>query len=500
MIPDGDPRPFAGRDIATLVLPSLPQGDTEHEALASFTTLIVRELPELEAEVGCPLTISDAAPVGAPAVLLGPARANPALDAWRGERIDLPDGPCVVVDREADRVVVDAGTVAGMGDAMQLLRTAIAERRDVLVPSDCETPDAVIDRVDAEVRRTFPLLVDRVPEWAAAVDRARAAMRDADDLATLQTLMATLGDAHSWAKDTRVNGRLPYSLHDDGQTVRFWSVPEHSVAWSEGVRPGDRCVAPDLTPWRSRTGSVPHARPWNVGYRAMQGPVGSVVEMVAVRAGGGEVRWRETVPPLPWDEPITIGRLDARTGYLRISGWLDTPVWRDTFERALREMDHYDRLVVDLRGNVGGALIAAQDARSRFLPGRTDLGTIRFSTVNGSMDRAHDLVAEPPAAGPVWTKPVRFLVDPLCYSATEDFLQGLQGLAHVQLVGQHTGGGSGRPRTVRLRPHLIATISTALTFDRTGRCIEGNGFAPDIVIPADPLQPDTTLDAALAGW
>jgi carboxyl-terminal processing protease len=116
------------------------------------------------------------------------------------------------------------------------------------------------------------------------------------------------------------------------------------------------------------------------------------------------------------------------------------------------------------------------------------------------MDRPHDLVAEPPAAGPTLTKPVRFLVDPLCYSATEDFLQGVAGLGHVQLVGQRTGGGSGRPRTIRLREHLVVTISTALTFDRDGRCIEGHGFAPDIAVSADPLHPDATLDAALGGW
>ena len=496
----GDPRPFAGRGPATVVFPSLPPDDPECDDLAGFTLLITRELPELEAEVGCPVNIAETAPAGKPAILLGPSRANPTLAAWRTERPDLPDGPCVSIDRDANRVVVDAGTVAGMGDAMQLLRTAIAERRDVLTPSICESVDAVIGRIDAEVRRTFPRLAERVPDWSVAVERARSGMRDADDLAALQTLMATLGDAHSWAKDVRVNGRLPYSLHDDGGKARFWSVPDGSVAWSEGVRPGDTCLAPDLAPWRVRTGSAPHARSWNVGYRAMQAPVGRVVELAATRADGSEAHWQEPVPPLPWDDPIETGRLDPRTGYLRIRGWLNTPAWRDAFEGALRDVASYERLVVDLRGNVGGALVAAQDARSRFLPGRTELGSIQFSTVTGAMDHRHALVAEPPAEGPLWTKPVRFLVDPLCYSATEDFLQGLQGLPHVQLVGQRTGGGSGRPRTIALREHLIATISTALTFDRSGRCIEGIGFEPDIAIHADPLRPDATLDAALTGW
>lgn len=500
MTSSGDPRPFSGRSQALLILPALPPDDPEHDALAAFTTLIVRELPEVEAEVGCPVALAAEPAPDLPAILLGPARANPALAAWRAGRRALPKGPFVAIDRDADRVVVDAESIGEVGDAIQLLRTAVAERRELLTPSTCETIEQVIDRLDAEVRRTFPRLGDRAPDWTAAVDRARAAMRDAEDLATLQILMATLDDAHSWAKDTRINGRLPYALHDDGETVRFWAVPAGTAAWERGVRPGDACLAPDTAPWRRRTGSAPHARPWNIGYRALQGRVGETVALAAIRADGTETRWDEPVPTLPWVTPIEPDRLDARTGYLRIRGWLNTPDWRDAFESALTEMTRYDRLVIDLRGNVGGALVAAQDARARFLPGRTPLGTIRFSTVTGRMDRPHDLVAEPPATGPVWTRPVHFLIDPLCYSATEDFLHGLQGLPHVQLVGQRTGGGSGRPRTIRLRDHLIATISTALTFDREGRCIEGNGFAPDIAIPADPRHPDIPLARALEGW
>lgn len=54
------------------------------------------------------------------------------------------------------------------------------------------------------------------------------------------------------------------------------------------------------------------------------------------------------------------------------------------------------------------------------------------------------------------------------------------------------------PRAVR--PGIVATISTALTYDRGGRRIEGNGFAPDIPITADPTDPDATLRHATVGW
>ena len=47
-------------------------------------------------------------------------------------------------------------------------------------------------------------------------------------------------------------------------------------------------------------------------------------------------------------------------------------------------------------------------------------------------------------------------------------------------------GGSGRPRFLRIDDARAFTVSTALTFDRKGRCIEGNGVPVDQSLP-DPL-------------
>jgi carboxyl-terminal processing protease len=106
-----------------------------------------------------------------------------------------------------------------------------------------------------------------------------------------------------------------------------------------------------------------------------------------------------------------------------------------------------------------------------------------------------------------WLKPVRFLVDRQTYSASEDAILGLGGLPHVQIVGEPTGGGSGRPRTLPLGNDMVATISTALTFDCAGRCIEANGLAVDIDLPIDAhfcdpaaLPACAILELADAGW
>ena len=498
-----DSRPFTSAAQCIAVLPDQPADEHKRKAWFNFTMLIQRETPELEAELGTRIAWSESGidHCNGARMLIGPARLNPDLAAWQRQRsVSLPKEPLVAIDRPERVVVMDAPSLDDIGDAFQLLRTAIWQREDLLTASFASSPAELLQRLDNEVQRTFPQLFARVPGWKSHVESGRRQLKDPDDLATIQTLMAHLQDAHSWAKDPRINGRLPYHTMATKDGCHFWDVPSWSHAWAAGVRSGDLLLEPRATDWLVRTGATLHAKPWVIGYRMLAGRVGEAIELEARRAAGGIVRWAETIPSTPWHDPIEWKRLDRGTGYLRIHAWLNSDEWHDAFITALQELGGCDRLVVDLRGNVGGALVAAQDARDRFLPGETHLGTIRFSTITGEIDAGAPLTGRPPATGPVWTKSVRFVTDPLCYSATEDFLLGLQGLPHVHVIGQTTGGGSGRPRTISLRPNLNITISTALTFDRQGRCIEGNGLVPDVPIVPDAADPGAGLRRATAGW
>jgi carboxyl-terminal processing protease len=90
------------------------------------------------------------------------------------------------------------------------------------------------------------------------------------------------------------------------------------------------------------------------------------------------------------------------------------------------------------------------------------------------------------------------LTDELTFSSSEDFLLGLQGLPHVAVVGRRSGGGSGRPRSLRLLPGWLLTVSTALTYDREGRCVEGAGIPVDVEVRDQPWPGDPILRTAEA--
>lgn len=163
--------------------------------------------------------------------------------------------------------------------------------------------------------------------------------------------------------------------------------------------------------------------------------------------------------------------------------WSET-VTAPTLASTLRiTRDNPGELIIAL-GSFNGALDLSDafrrplHRRGRFLREPTTLGSFRFSTGTGTLATARPLHAEP-SPSVRWPGRATILVDEMTYSAAEDFVFGLQGLEHITVLGSPTGGGSGRPRVIPLFDDLILTVSTALTYDRTGHCIELNGLPVD---------------------
>jgi carboxyl-terminal processing protease len=482
-----DNRPFVDLPWCQVVLPDRT-GDP-FDPLDGFCALIEAEGAELAAELGCPVRFD---PVqerneGTGLCLVGPFDRNPLLrEHLRATGRPDPDGPVVWVDRARRLVVIDGPTIGGAGAAFQLLRTAIrtrqAETRLVLPDSAA----AVLALVEQEVGDTYPSFALRGIDWRSLVDRHRGAILAEDaSLGSLQRLFAGLEDAHTWVRETTANARLPYRAWIDPDRAHFVHVPVWSVAWQEGVRAGDALEGVDRRDFWERTAATPRTRALVAGYRWLAGRAGETRALRVRKPDGRIVEWTETVPALPWREPISWRARESGTGYLRIRGWQFTPEWVGALDAAFAHLAGCQRLLVDVRGNVGGQLIAATHFRDRFLTGETMLGSIQFSIGSGGLGDPSPIIGAPAPGVPGWRKPVRFLIDRQTYSASEDAILGLVGLPYVEIVGEASGGGSGRPRTIWLKDDMYATISTALTFDRSGRCIEGNGIRVDRPLPVE---------------
>lgn len=477
-----DPRPFTGEAWAAVVLPALP--DDPFAPISGFAALLVAERAELEAELGCPVQFcSPAEARTAPACcLVGPAGMNPAFG---DVGLNPSTEPVVMVDRDRRLVAIDGPGVGEVGAAFQFLRTAFRSGQTISTEAIPATPEETVATLATEVSETYPAFGLRDLDWTAICTRhQQEVLTSGASLVMLQRWFAKLQDAHTWVKDSRVNARLPYQVRVEPADAWLTTVPSWSAAWAAGVRPGDRLLDVETEEWLARTAATPRTLSMVAGFRWLAGAIGSQRQIRAISAQGRTIEWTETYQPLPWPEAVSWRVLPGGTAYLRIRGWLHTAGWWERIEAAFRELAGQPRLLVDLRGNVGGSLVAAMRFRDRFLPQSEILGTIQFSIGGGRLGDRTPLTGQPPSSGS-WRKSVRFLIDRTTYSASEDAILGLGGLPHVEIWGEPSGGGSGRPRTIPLPDGHFATISTALTFDRNGHCIESNGMPVDVSLPIE---------------
>lgn len=379
-----------------------------------------------------------------------------------------------------------ANTPAEFATTLNLLHTLAHSCTNRVAETLAPDPGAAFDRIYTEVANTYPGFTLRGLDWEHISHRHRGVreLHGEDFLLGVQRWIAELGDAHTAACRPATRFHPPYRATMSPTGAQLTAVPPGSAAHQAGVRAGWMVEVADPTWWLRCHGATPqqHAQVAARAFLAMTEPQRA---FTAHDRHGNHVRWVETATTstlqttLRWRHERDHTHIWLRS----FDGSLDLATAFDTLLTQARAR-HNGELVLDLRGNTGGSLRHATALRDRFLRARTRLGSIAFTTGTGQLADPVTLTGEPSDAIR-WPGLLTVLVDAMTYSAAEDFLLGLQGLDHVRVLGEPTGGGSGRPRTLRITPELTLTISTALTYDRQQRCVELNGIPVDGPPPED---------------
>lgn len=481
--PSRVPPPFSGEQVVSVVLPRVVDGltDGERALIQGLERLLTSNASALHVELGAPFRCVQEDPGTGPRWLIGPRHCNPAV-----ARLDLPPAlaPLLHVDRRAQRLVSDSPDVSTSSESLALLRRMHWDHAARLVNEDCATREQAVLLVLREVGRTWPSFERTGITWQEVCARHVDHVMSADDpLPALERWLAELGDGH-----TRViasDARYPASFSArvvDGRLV-LYEVPVGSRAWNAGAREGFTLCGIDATTRWDQVGASPHHKPFLVAHRLLSATAGEQRDFEAQSPEGARVSWVEhftAEPPVPL---VSSSRLPSGAAYLRVRQWRPTTQVTQAIDAAFDDARTAPGLVVDLRGNGGGNLSMALDFRDRFVRERGLAGYRQFSDPWGELLPRAGIFAEPTSKDRRWPKPVRFLVDPLTYSASEDLLIGLSGLSHVEVLGVESGGGSGQARAVRLLPGCRLHVSSCLTFDRAGRCIEGAGIRVDRRVP-----------------
>ena len=142
-------------------------------------------------------------------------------------------------------------------------------------------------------------------------------------------------------------------------------------------------------------------------------------------------------------------------------------------------------MILDIRGNGGGALTNVEILSKRFTNEKILVGYTTHKTGTG-----HDDFSEPraeyiePSNSIRWQKPVVLLANRSCYSAANTFVRNMKEMPHVTILGDCTGGGSGLPFSSELPIGWSVRFSASPSFDARMQQIEF-GIEPDIPFSLD---------------
>ena len=308
-----------------------------------------------------------------------------------------------------------------------------------------------------------------------------------DFQATLEGLAGTFTGIGAVIPATTVSGNTACTTLGPACTLVVSSVIQGAPADKAGVLPGDRIVSIDGV---ALVGSIDDA------VAKIRGAKGTTVVLSIDRAGSSSPLTISIVRDVVVQKEVETRSLaDATVGYIRLVGFSDNSA-RD-FAAAVRTdvAAGQTRLVVDLRGDLGGYITAAQAVASQFLPD----GVIFYEQGADGVQVATD--ATPGGAATDPRIKVVVLIDANTASASEIVAGALQARGRAQLIGAQSYGKG----TIQAFQQLSddsggfrLTIAKWLTPNKVW--IHHVGLTPDIPVsvPANnPAGSDPILDRAL---
>ncbi len=255
-----------------------------------------------------------------------------------------------------------------------------------------------------------------------------------------------------------------------------------SPAEKAGVKGGDLIDSIDGKPMRN-------AAMWQIK-AALDGAEGSSCELSVFR-GGDEKKMTISVPRGRFDAPAPSAQWERDVAIVKIPTF--TPGAAAEVRKQLDEASRrsIDRIVIDLRGSIGGSIADAAPVASLFL----EKGPI--ATVQSRKAPEKPLETAGPA---VWKGKVVLLVDDSTAGAAEVFAAALHDRAGSKTIGETTVGMAIIQRNVPTEEGGSLYMTVGRYVSPSGQVLGGKGLVPDervLVIPGETGGRDPILDRGL---
>jgi len=191
----------------------------------------------------------------------------------------------------------------------------------------------------------------------------------------------------------------------------------------------------------------------------------------------------------------SVTRTEDNVAVIAMSRFYDTTLAQDALAGVMRVAHGADAVVMDLRGNPGGARSMVRLLASYFFTQPVQLNT--FLDRSGAV--TEDLWSLPEVEGPRFeTQPLYIVVNSKTGSAAEAFSYHLQALDRAVVVGESTAGGANPGEVFDVGDEFTLFVSTQISRNPvTGSNWEGVGVQPDVVVESDAAL-DRALEMAAA--
>lgn len=169
--------------------------------------------------------------------------------------------------------------------------------------------------------------------------------------------------------------------------------------------------------------------------------------------------------------------LPGNVRYMNISQWYWDPdgLTKAVYDDAMRFLRGGDAIIIDVRGNGGGAAEPVQYVASHFMdPGR------KMMTFREGPDQVEEAVSRTVPGGKISGKPLMVLVGPGSASASEEFAAHVKNFKLGTLVGKTTAGAGNPNGNFAVAHGFVASVSIGTAIHPvTNAGWEGTGIAPD---------------------
>ena len=251
---------------------------------------------------------------------------------------------------------------------------------------------------------------------------------------------------------------IEFTIRQD--TIHVQNVISNGPAEKAGVIAGDKIVSIDDKPFVGKIVTTTESM------RRLKGPKDTKVKLGLLGYKAKKVRYvTVTRGEIPQKSISATYMLDSKTGYIKIKKFAENTYPELLISVAQLSQNNLQKLVIDLRGNLGGYMASAVQIANEFLPKNR-----LIVYMEGRRSPRQDFMSD--GKGSYQHIPLVILIDEASASSSEIVSGAIQDNDRGTIIGRRSFGKGLVQKPLSFRDGSMIRLTTARYYTPSGRCIQ----------------------------